>query len=209
MEVAMRKSIGVVVWMLGGWAVSAHAQGGFTVDADQVPWPKLQARIGLATSPGPLTPLLTDLTLAPGASAVQGGRVLGDYYFLGGGLSLGSARINGGFRATSGVLLGSHGASFSMPTVPRQGLALSASHQIVPLGSSLVDLNPDASHTVPYLGVGYTGLSAKGSWGFTADLGLMALNPGSTSNLARQSLDDTLRDMRITPVVQLGVSYSF
>jgi hypothetical protein len=209
MEVAMRKSMSVVAWMLGSWAVSAQAQGGFTVDADQVAWPKLQARIGLATSPAALTPLLTDLTLPAGTSAMQGGRVLGDYYFLGGGLSLGSARINGGFRATSGLLLGSHGASFSMPTVPTAGLALSASQQVVPLGNSLVDLSPDGSHTVPYLGVGYTGLSAKGGWGFTADLGLMALNPASSSSLTHQSLDDTLRDMRITPVVQLGVSYSF
>lgn len=206
----MRTSMAVVVWMvLGGSAVAAQAQGGFMVNADQVPWPKLQARIGLATSSAPLTPLLTDLTL-PAMGSVQGGRVLGDYYFLGGGLSLGAARINGGFRATSGLLLGSHGASFSMPTVPKLGLALSASQQFVPLGNSLIDTTAgDANHTVPYLGVGYTGLSAKGGWGFTADLGLMALNPGSTSNLTRQSLDDTLRDMRITPVVQLGVSYSF
>jgi hypothetical protein len=38
----------------------------------------------------------------------------------------------------------------------------------------------------------------------------MALNPGSGLRLGRgQSLDDVVRDMRLTPVLQLGVSYSF
>jgi hypothetical protein len=65
--------------------------------------------------------------------------------------------------------------------------------------------------TLPYLGVGYTGLSPRGGWSFNADLGLMSLNPGNAGKLGRvfgggQSLDDTVRDMRWSPVVQLGVS---
>lgn len=204
----MRTRLGcIAVLTLAAVAGPALAQGGLMVDADQVPWPKLQARIGLAVTP---TSLLTDFTLPAYGSGLQGGRVLGDYYFLGGGLSLGSDRINGGFRATSGLLLGSHGASLSMATVPQPGLTVSTAHQWVPAGLSLLDAGPaDPNHTVPYLGVGYTGLAAKGGWGFTADLGLMALNPGSTLNLTHQGLDDTLRDMRLTPVVQLGVSFSF
>ena len=78
----------------------------------------------------------------------------------------------------------------------------------------LPDTSPDSSGAVPYLGVGYTGLSGKAGWGFSADLGVMALNPGSAANLGRvfgnvQNLDDVLRDMRLSPLVQVGVSYSF
>ena len=66
----------------------------------------------------------------------------------------------------------------------------------------------------PYLGIGYTGLSSKGGWGFSADVGVVALSPRSTVKLGRvlggtQSLDDVLRDMRLSPLLQLGVSYSF
>jgi hypothetical protein len=61
--------------------------------------------------------------------------------------------------------------------------------------------------------VGYTSLYGKSGWGFSADFGLMALSPGSAVKLGRvlggQSLDDVLRDMRLSPLVQLGVSYSF
>jgi hypothetical protein len=62
--------------------------------------------------------------------------------------------------------------------------------------------------------LGYTGLSSKGGWGFSADVGVMALSPGSSVKLGRvfsgnQSLDDLLREMRLSPLVQVGVSYSF
>ena len=184
----------------------AWADGGLSVEADQVPWPKLQARIALA--PSAALPLSTDL--AGSTYGLQGGRVLGDYYFTGSPLP---GRLSGGFRATSGLLLGPRGASLSMPSVPRSGLTLSMSQQAVG-ASAGADGTPDSGHAVPYVGVGYTGLSLKGGWGFTADVGLMALNPSSGLRLrgvasGSQSLDDVLRDLRITPVLQLGLSYSF
>ncbi|MEW6703821.1 MAG: hypothetical protein AB1430_03110 [Pseudomonadota bacterium] len=182
----------------------AWAASGLNVDAEQVPWPRLQARIGLATS----TPLSTDLV---SAGQLQGGRVLGDYYFTQGPL-LGSARVSGGFRATSGLLLGSRGASMSMPSVPRMGDTFNVAQQGLRPAS---EAGSDPSQALPYLGVGYTGLSLKGGWGFTADLGLMAV-PAAGSGLrvgrstaGSASLDDTLRELRLTPVLQLGLSYSF
>jgi hypothetical protein len=193
---------------LGCMAGSAWADGGLTIDADSVPWPRLQTRIGLSAA----TPLSTDASGSNGY-ALQGARVLGDYYFSSGPM-LGSQRLSGGFRATSGVMLNSSGASLSMPTVPRPGWTLSVSQQSSSY-SSLSDPAADTStHAVPYLGVGYTGLSPRGGWGFTADVGLMALNPGSGLKLGKlatgtQSLDDLLRELRLTPVLQLGVSYSF
>lgn len=199
----MRTSFPVAVAVLAALAGPAWADGGLTVDADQLPWPKLQARVGIAST----TPLVTDLW-ASGSPAVQGGRVLGDYYFLGHGVSFGAYRYSGAFRATSGVLLGSSGPSLSMATVPQLGWPMSGATQ--PLGATTsIGQDVDQSRPLPYVGVGYTGLSSKGSWGFTADVGVLGLSSGSGLKWRSQTLDDTARELRITPVVQLGVSYSF
>jgi hypothetical protein len=64
----------------------------------------------------------------------------------------------------------------------------------------------------PYVGVGYSDSSVRGGWGFSADLGLAAQNFGlqrAARSLGNQSLDDFVRDLRLTPVLQLGVSYRF
>jgi hypothetical protein len=68
--------------------------------------------------------------------------------------------------------------------------------------------------TAPYLGIGYTGMSIKGGLSFSADVGVAAMNPGPGLRFGRvvsgaQSFDDMLRELRLTPVIQLGVSYSF
>jgi hypothetical protein len=76
-------------------------------------------------------------------------------------------------------------------------------------------LTPDAdpNTTLPYLGIGYTGLSSRGGFSFSADLGVVALTPGSDVRFGRApagpNLDEAVRDLRLTPMVQLGVSYSF
>ena len=62
---------------------------------------------------------------------------------------------------------------------------------------------------MPYLGVGYTGLKPHGGWRYNADLGLVAQSPGGMRLIGTQSLDDTIRELRLAPLVQLGVSYSF
>ena len=64
------------------------------------------------------------------------------------------------------------------------------------------------------MGVGYTGLSVRGGWSVSADLGLVAQNPSNAVRLGRlfgsgQNLDDMVRDLRMTPMFQLGVSYAF
>ena len=71
----------------------------------------------------------------------------------------------------------------------------------------------DASAT-PYLGIGYTGSSLKGGWGISADLGLMAITQSSGVRLGKifngnQNLDDSVRELRLSPVLQVGVSYAF
>ena len=79
------------------------------------------------------------------------------------------------------------------------------------LGAS--DVSVDSS-TVPYIGIGYSNLWPKSGWSFSADLGVVSQSPGNVVRFGRvfggsQSLDDVIRDMRLAPVVQLGVSYSF
>lgn len=144
---------------------------------------------------------------------LSGASLLGDYYF-GPRLATRDGAV-GGFRATSGLLVGSQaglwggyagGAAVSGPVaIERPSFAL--------VSPAWAATNGDASAAVPYLGLGYSGYSFKGGWEISADFGLMALQPGSALRLGRafggQSLDDLVRDLRLAPVLQLGVSYSF
>jgi hypothetical protein len=190
----------------------ARAEGdGLAANADRVPWARLQGRIAYAPgAPGwraELTPFER--------SGLQVGSVglLGDVYF--GSAQDVRARSAGGFRATSGVLmgarspwLGSVSASSGLFASDRRLFGASANAILNP-----ADTSADAG-TVPYIGIGYSNLSAKSGWSFSADLGVVSQSPGNVVRFGRvfggsQSLDDVVRDMRLAPVVQLGVSYSF
>lgn len=187
--------------------------------------PRWQGRVVLGTAPS--LNALGNATSAgekwAGASIANGGAtvrslsVLGDYYF-GGRLSSSTALdtpgdlLGGGFRATSGLLLGPRSGTYALPNVFGYSRPFSVDLRSAFLPSA--DSAATESNAVPYLGVGYTGISVKGGWGFSADVGVMALNPGSAVKLGRvvgggQSLDDVLRAMRVSPLLQLGVSYSF
>jgi len=145
---------------------------------------------------------------------LNGLSLLGDYYF---GRSLSSEGAASGFRATSGVLIGSRlGAWGGLSQASLDNASLSVerrSFSLLPPVAGL-DAPVNDSSAIPYQGIGYTGGSIKGGWGFSADLGLMALNPGNAVRFGRtfggtQSLDDLVRELRLSPVMQLGVSYSF
>ena len=78
------------------------------------------------------------------------------------------------------------------------------------------NLAPDAEarSAWPYLGIGYSGSGVHGDWGFSADIGMAAQSLGATARLGRVlggsfSLSDAVRDLRLQPVVRLGVNYSF
>jgi hypothetical protein len=66
---------------------------------------------------------------------------------------------------------------------------------------------------VPYVGIGYSGLKALratgGGWGFSADLGVMALQPRSAVRFGQQPAYETLRELQFSPLLQVGASYSF
>jgi hypothetical protein len=138
---------------------------------------------------------------------------MGDYYFS---RSLVGRPDAGGFRATSGVILGPRTQLWAgQPTSAQQGLMFSVDRRVfgqAPLLAATEALTETA--TLPYLGLGYTGLSPRGRWSFSADLGMVALYPGNAVKFGRvfsgaQSLDELVREMRLAPMLQLGVSYSF
>jgi hypothetical protein len=206
MEVVMRTACWLLVGVLGlGFGPLAQAD-----EAEGLTLPRLQGRVklGMGVETGVADPYGGSVGKLSGAS------VLGDYYFDRHTTREGDSS---GFRATSGVFLGSQLGIWGGPApVALSGNLFSVERHSFslltpPRGAEIA--NPD-SGAVPYVGLGYSGVSPKGGWGFSADLGLMALNPGGAARLGRvigsgQNLDDALREMRMSPLVQIGASYSF
>ncbi|MEO7055906.1 MAG: hypothetical protein ABI143_03800 [Caldimonas sp.] len=165
-------------------AGDARAAGnGLASSADRVPWARFDARMVYAPS--------WRYELAPfersGLRTEGRAGVFGDIYF---GSGTATARAaTGGFRATSGLVVGSRS------TIATNEL----------LGET---------KTMPYVGLGYSNIWPKSGWRFNADLGVISHNPGSANGIGRvlggsQSLDDLVRDLRLAPVLQLGVAYTF
>ena len=189
--------------LLFGLGKALGADGLVLAKDDEV-WPQWQARITVSTA------TLLPVTLLPDSSAhggLQSGSILSDFYFDAPGLRLPSSL--GGLRATGGLVVGARGLAQGLSAQalrPGQRYAVSLQSALSPLAG---DPGNDA---VPYLGVGYTGLASKGGWGITADLGLVAENPSRARALfgaGGQGWDNTLREMRLSPVFQVGVSYAF
>lgn len=204
-------SIGGLFLNLLGSAHAVDAGTGLSLDAGGSGWAPWQGRIAITTG----TPLWRAELLRNESFGlkVQGLGLMGDYYFSHSQLG---PRGAGGFRATSGVLIGN--ATSLWATQPPSGIGgggLSVRQRNSSLFTGIAGSEPPSeSTTVPYIGVGYTGLSLKGGWGFAADVGLKARQPGSAMRLGRvmngsQSFDELVRELRLTPVLQLGVSYSF
>jgi hypothetical protein len=181
-------------------AVAADGRG-LVVDPERLSWPSLQARLQLSTEAlAPSLGSFDSVTLRPRSAAL-----FGDYY-----VSRPYFGNTGGMRLTSGVVTGPRGAVFGpgQATAPGPfGISLAPRGA----GPSFAD-NGEGTQTLPYLGIGYSGSSLRGGLSFSADLGLTAQNSGNqrlVRSMTTQTLDDTLRELRFTPVVQLGVSYRF
>ena len=193
--------------------MAAWAAGeGLSTSADRVPWAQFQTRIGY----GPGAPAWR-ANLAPAERIglqVGGFNVLSDMYLFG-AKEAPNAPVTG-FRATSGLIIGSRSPWLNAGAMPASsGLANDRRGfgSVPPSIASATDPGFDST-TVPYIGIGYTNLWAKSGWSVSADLGVVSQNPSNVARFGRvfggsQSLDDVVRDMRLAPLVQLGVSYSF
>jgi hypothetical protein len=189
----MQKLTWMIFGLLAASAVHASDGDGITATAEQGHWARWQGRLSFGTE-------------TPGLNTVS---LMGDYYFTG---SLMGSRRSGGFRATSGLLVGPRSQSWLGQPGLSAGGAFSVGTQAFGQTAALPTSAEAASDTatLPYLGLGYTGLSLRGGWSFNADLGLVARSPGNAVKLGRsQNLDDTVRELRLSPLLQFGVSYSF
>jgi len=202
----------LVAFLVVGLATVAHASdgNGLTVNADDFYWPRWQARLSVAGAV-PNSRITNGVGASPSA-APPALSVMSDYYVSG---SLLGPQRAGGFRATSGLLVGPRLQTWAGPGPAPQRGALSLDRRVFGSSASSLALEgtPDTA-TLPYLGLGYTGLSPRGGWSFSADVGLVSLTPGNAVKFGRvfsgsQTLDDTLRDMRWSPMLQLGISYAF
>lgn len=193
--------------LLAAPVAPALAESGLRVSGDaaqeRAAWPHWQARFGLATT----------------GSAIDGsarwhlsaGQALGDYYWS--GLRPAGVSRAGGFRATSGLLLGPRALALGTPALASgHGIGLTLSRTSRPSSGT-----GDASQSwlvTPYVGLGYSAVSVRGGWGFTADFGLAGATGGlrthrNSSLGTSPGMDDLLRELRLTPVLQFGASYSF
>jgi hypothetical protein len=155
-------------------------------------WPQWEGRIGIVMD-RQANPLKDSYVLAQPVSSglrMRSFHMLSDYY------------VDGGFRATAGLLRGDTGQAWWSSGDNGCGLNLSVQRldTLGLLGNA--GSGSDKQQTMPYVGAGFTsqvgvwGLSS--AWRFNADLGLIGLGSKHTDNLSRtlqgdKSLDDLVR----------------
>jgi hypothetical protein len=185
----------------------AGANGLTAPDGREV-WPQWQARITLSTVSLDRVSLSAQPDPRAQRLGLQSGALLGDYYFDLPGLRL--PALQGGLRASSGLMIGPRGLALSGSGLLRGGQSFGLAVQ----GGNLTPFDSGRLDAAPYIGLGYTALAGHGSFRISADLGLVAEHPGGVSGVGRalfgtQGFDSALREMRLSPVLQVGVSYSF
>lgn len=211
----MRASIQWLVasMVLAAWGAAQAAIDEVDGEGLKAQLPSVQGRVRLGLSASNTEPWLTSGHASD--ARLAGASLLGDYYI--GGRTATRDGSSSGFRATSGLYLGARASLWGQALAPAGSLALFSveRHSFSLAAPALPGEGDDAGvATVPYVGLGYSSHSIKWGLSFSADFGLMALNPGGALRLGRafgggQSVDDLLRELRLSPVVQLGVSYSF
>jgi hypothetical protein len=189
---------------------AVHAADGLTPPEGTDVWPRWHARIALATEHTAL-PWAGEETGT--GSRLQGLSLIGDYYFMQSVPGLSLAFPSGGLRATSGLIYGpERSLASALRSVPRAAEHISFGQSAGIAG--IAGPGADAAATKPYFGLGYTGHSLRYGVSLSADIGMMVLNPGGTVRLGRAvgnsaMFEDALREMRLEPVLQIGVSYAF
>jgi hypothetical protein len=170
-------------------------------DAEANANPRWQARLQLSS-----TDAASDATPHLGGSRILSANLLGDYYLTRSGFS----SLQGGLRATGGLLLGPLSMSQSSGGLALGSGPVSAGRRSLSLNRmDAYSLEPSAN--LSYVGIGYTGRVQGSGFAFSADFGLMS---GSYSGLrlgrsSAQGFEDAMRDLRFKPLLQLGLAYSY
>lgn len=181
--------------------ITASTAGGLVAPAADTLWPQWRARISMQTSE--LQPLSLSRLMDGGSrtGSWQGGALLGDYTF--------ASPSFGSFRASGGLMFGATGGAplLSAAAGTRLGLTVQTS-----TGPSQVQ--GAAGDPVPYLGLGFTSSTLGRSLSLSADMGLVAGHPSSIGDMGRalfgnQGREQAWRELRVSPVLQVGLRYTF
>lgn len=197
---------------LAGAAGLAGADTALVPDGTGGYWFGPQTRLRLQAMPQAGPPLRLGYTVEPALARPLGASLAGDYYF--GAQPDDPAAARSGFRASSALLIRQGGLSLSDLAWSTRAAASFGTSTRLALPTLAGDPTAYSVSTLPYVGIGYSDLALKGGWGFWADVGLVVQSPGGALGLGRvlsggQSFDDLLRELRLAPMVQLGVNYSF
>lgn len=203
----------LVPWALLWAAGLATADGGLKVGVQGGFWSDVQTQLRVNAVVVETAPPLLGYAAstawtgyAPVAASVGG-----DYYFSKNLVD--PAAPPSGFRASGALLIRQPGVSLSDLARSSRATTSLALPLRQPYGS-LADPGGQGVSAQPYLGIGYSDYSLKTGWGFWADFGLVVQSPGNALGMSRvmsgtQSLDDLVRELRLSPMLQLGVNYSF
>lgn len=177
--------------------LTALAVSAAWADADVSP--RWQARLQLNSSDNAAEP-----SAHFGGTRVLSANLLGDYYLTRSGVS----GVNGGLRATGGVLLGPLSmAQSSGGLALGSGLVAAGRRNLMSTRLDAYTLEP--SSNLSYLGIGYTGRVRGSGLAFSADFGLMSGTYGGL-RLGRSN-DRAFEEamLRFKPLLQLGLAYSY
>ncbi len=201
----------VLPWALMAVAGIAGADGGLKVGPQGGFWSDVQTQLRFNAVVVETAPPLLGYAKTTGWSgyAPVAASVGGDYYFSK-DLSDAAAPPSG-FRASGALLIRQPGVSLSelaWSSRATTSLALPQRQGYTP------PADPGSLNALPYLGIGYSDYSLKSGWGFWADIGLVVQSPGNALGVGRtltgsQGIDDLVRELRLAPMLQLGVNYSF
>ncbi len=199
----LRLSVALALLCAAGLAA---ADGGLKVDAAGGFWSDVQTKLRFSAVVLDGSTAGSPAMLNAQDAAPLGASVGGDYYFSK-DLAAGG-RAPSGFRASGALLIRQPGVSLSDLTWQSRATASLAA----PL--RLAEPTNQSLSAMPYLGIGYSDYSLKTGWGFWADIGLVVQSPGNATGMGRvlsgsQSVDDLVRELRLSPMLQLGVNYSF
>lgn len=196
------RSLCLYLWLAASATVACAAEGLVAPSAEAV-WPGWHARITLQTTALSPLSLARPLDGGSGARGLLGAALLGDYHF--------ARPWFGTFRATSGLVIGAQGGApqFTSAAGQRLGLVVNSSGTPAALAGSA-----EGPSVVPYLGLGFSGPAVLSGLSVSADLGLIAessANAGGRGRalLGNQGTERALRELRLSPLLQLGVRYTF